>query len=107
MDQRLSQDQLRTISLARDKGASGWLNVFPLEEEGYVLNTEEFRDALALRYDKCISNLPSYCPCEKQFNMTHAMDCKTGGFMLVMMLLEIWRPSYCPKYARMLQLSPD
>ena len=49
VDQRLSQDQLRTISLARDKGAYGCLNVLPLEEEGYVLNKEEFCEALALK----------------------------------------------------------
>ena len=57
LDQRLSPEQLRTVTLARDKGASGWLNVLPLEDEGYVLNKEEFRDALALRYNKSIPNL--------------------------------------------------
>ena len=81
LDQRLPQEQLRTISLARDNGASCWLNVLPLEDEGYFLSKEEFRDALAMRYQKCISNLPSSCPCGKQFNPTHAMDCKKGGFI--------------------------
>ena len=39
LDQCLPQEHaLRTISLACDKGASGWLNVLPLEDEGYVLN---------------------------------------------------------------------
>ena len=70
LDQRLSPEQLRTVTLARYKGASGWLNVLPLEEEGYVLNKEEFRDALALRYNKSIPNLPSQCPCGKSFNST-------------------------------------
>ena len=59
LDQRPSPEQLRTVTLARDKGASGWHNVLPLEDEGYVLNKEEFRDALALRYNKSIPNLPS------------------------------------------------
>ena len=81
LDQRLSPEQLRTVTLARDKGASGWLNVLPLEDEGYVLNKEEFRDALALRYNKSIPNLPSQCLCGKSFNPTHAMVCKTGGFI--------------------------
>ena len=81
LDQRLSPEQLRTVTLARDKGASGWLNVLPLEDEGNVLNKEEFRDALALRYNKSIPNLPSQCPCGKSFNPTHAMVCKTGGFI--------------------------
>ena len=81
LDQRLSPEQLRTATLARDKGESGWLNILQLEDEGYVLNKEEFRDALALRYNKSIPNLPSLCPCGKSFNHTHAMVCKTGGFI--------------------------
>ena len=81
LDQRLSPEQLGTVTLARDKGASGWLNVLPLEDEGYVLNKEEFRDAFDLRYNKSIPNLPSQCPCGKSFNPTHAMVCKTGGFI--------------------------
>ena len=32
-----------------------------------------------MRYDKYIPNLPSHSPCGKQFNTTHAMDCKNGG----------------------------
>ena len=63
-----SLDQRLTTS--RYKGASGLLNVLPLEDEGYVLNKEEFRDALALRYNKSIPNLPSQCPCGKSFNPT-------------------------------------
>ena len=81
LDQRLSPEQLRTVTLARDKGASGWLDVLPLEDEGYVPNKKEFRDALALRYNKSIPNLPSQCPCGTSFNPTHAIVCKTGGFI--------------------------
>ena len=81
LDQRLSPEQLRTFTLARDKDASGWLNVLPLEDEGYVLSKEEFRNALDLRYNKSIPNPPSQCPCGKSFNPTHAMVCKTGGFI--------------------------
>ena len=29
-----------------------------------------------------------------------------ASFMLVMMVLEIWRPPYCPKYARMSLIEP-
>ena len=36
------------LSLARDIGTSGWLNVLPLEDEGYVLNKDEFRDTTYL-----------------------------------------------------------
>ena len=79
--QHLSHTQFRTVSLVCNKGASGWLNVLPLEDEGFSLNKEEFRDALALRYDKFISGLPSRCPCGNPFNPNHAKDCKKGGFV--------------------------
>ncbi len=65
-----------TISLAKDKGASNWLVVLPLEEEGFALNNEEFWDALYLRYDFPLQNLPSKCPCNKSINVPHAMTCK-------------------------------
>ena len=80
LDQSLFPEQLRTVTLARDKGASSWLNVLPLEDEGFVLSKEEFRDALALRYNKSIPNLPSQFSRGKSFNPIHAMVCKTGGF---------------------------
>ena len=49
----------RTVELAEEKGASSWLNVIPLQEYGFVLNKGEFRDAVALRYDRLIKGLPS------------------------------------------------
>ena len=79
--QHLSHTQFRIVSLACNKGASGWLNVLPLQDEGFSLNKEEFRDALTLRYDKFIPGLPSRCPCGNPFNPSHAMDCKKGGFV--------------------------
>lgn len=77
----LSQEQLRSILIARNKGSSGWLKVLPLEEEDYVLNKEEFRDTVALRYSKSIPSLQSFCPSGKPFNPPHTMDCKKGGFV--------------------------
>ena len=40
----------RSITLAQEKGAGAWLNVLPISSLGWVLNQEEFRDALRLRY---------------------------------------------------------
>ena len=51
------------------KGASGWLNVLLLEDDGFYLNKEEFRDVGPdLR-------IPSGYPCGKPFNPSQAMDC--------------------------------
>ena len=58
----------RTLSNAIAKGASNWLNVLPLAEEGYVLIKEEFRDAMAMRYSKHILGLPRKCACGSNFD---------------------------------------
>ena len=61
---------------ARDRRASSWLNALDFQ-----LNKEEFRDALRLRYNMKLDNLPTYCPCDKRFSVSHALDCKKGGFI--------------------------
>ena len=57
-----------------DKGASSWLNTLCLEEQNLDLNKEEFKDAVRLRYNIPLSNLPTYCPCSEKFNESHAMS---------------------------------
>eukprot|EP00794_Sanderia_malayensis_P006373 gene6373-7106_t len=42
LQEKIPESLQKHLSLARDKGALNWLTVIPLEEEGYVLNKEEF-----------------------------------------------------------------
>ena len=58
----------RFMELASEKGASGWLSVLPLDDQGFTLNKGEFCDALALRYGQNIANLRSFCPCGERFD---------------------------------------
>jgi hypothetical protein len=81
VDQSLPADVQRSLLQARDQGASSWLGVLPLEKHGFALNKSEFRDAIALRYNRHINNLPSFCVCGSRFDVTHAMNCKKGGFV--------------------------
>ena len=81
VDTKLSPATMRAVEQAREKGASSWLTARPSLEHGFVLNKSEFRDAIAIRYSQPIKNLPSQCPCGQQFTMTHAMNCKRGGFI--------------------------
>ena len=71
----------RTIEQLSEPGASSWLGALPLQEQGFNLTKAEFHDALALRYKRTVKNLPSQCPCGKDFDVTHAMNCKLGGFV--------------------------
>ena len=70
----------RSVELAKEKGASSWLSVLPLEEHGFYLHKGEFRDALCLRYGWQLNNIPQTCKCGTQFTVDHAMMCHLGGF---------------------------
>ena len=51
------------MDLSREKGASSWLTVLPLEEHGFTLHKQAFRDAIALRYGWPPLHLPATCAC--------------------------------------------
>ena len=46
------------------------------------LNKSEFQDAVKLRYDCEVPDMPSVCVCGDHFNVDHAMICKRGGFVI-------------------------
>ena len=70
------------MDLATQKGASSWLTVLPIRDMNFDLNKSEFRDAVKLRYDWDVPDMPSVCLCEDHFNVDHAMICKRGGFVI-------------------------
>lgn len=71
----------RNLEELSQPGASSWLGALPLSDQGFNLNKNEFQDALNLRYDKKLKNLPSTCPCNQPFTVTHAMNCHREGFI--------------------------
>ena len=81
IDSSLPENLASYVKQARDKGASSWLNALPIEEMAFTLNKEQFRDALRLRYNLSLDNLPSTCPCGQRFDVRHALTCKKGGFI--------------------------
>ena len=48
-DQASNNMKLAVDRTAKEKGASSWLSVFPIEEFGFFLHKGAFRDAIALR----------------------------------------------------------
>ena len=76
----LSADQQRTVELAAEKGASGWLTCRPLKRHGFAMAKAEFRDGLHLRYNWRLPHMPSACSCGSQFTIAHALSCPTGGY---------------------------
>ena len=71
----------RALDLAAEKGSSVWLTVLPLREMGFNLNKRDFRDAITLRYDWPVDDIPSTCVCGDAFTLDHAIICKRGGFV--------------------------
>ena len=78
----LSGKTLRAVDLATQKGASSWLTVLPIRDINFDLNKNEFDDAVKLRYDWEVPDMPSVCVCGDRFNVDHAMICKRGGFVI-------------------------
>ena len=72
----------RAVELATEKGASNWLTVIPIKEMNFNLNEREFRDAIKLKYDWEIADLPAMCTCGDLFTVDHAMVCRHGGLII-------------------------
>ena len=73
VEKELSSNTLRAVKQSQETGASNWLNVIPLEDQGFTLTKNEFRDALALRYNRPFKGLPSKCSCGNNFDINHAL----------------------------------
>ena len=78
---QVSNDLKRYLDLAREKGSGAWLTSLPIQSLGYVLNKQEFRDSLCLRYGWRIPNTPQYCACNEKNTIDHALICKKGGYV--------------------------
>ena len=81
IDSTLPTDLLRSVNQLRDKCASSWLTAVLLIDHGLVLNKQEFRNSLRLRYNMPLSDLPNKCLCGEKYTICHALSCKKGGFV--------------------------
>ena len=62
----LAEKTKRAVDLAAEKGASSWLAVIPVKEMDLNRNKREFKDAVHIRYDWQISDIPNVCVCGEQ-----------------------------------------
>ena len=67
----LDAKQRKMFECAGEKGASSWLSALPLRKYGYVLNKQEMRDAIRLRYGWHIPETPAFCGCGKRKSFDH------------------------------------
>ena len=73
----------RLLEAACEKGASSWLSALPLKRYGYVINKQEFQDAISLRYGWPIAGTPKHCACGTLNSVDHILICKKGGYVLM------------------------
>ena len=72
----------RAIQRAVEGKTSSWLTALPLAHHHFDLSATEFRDALALRYNRPLLKLPANCDgCGAATSLEHALDCKKGGLV--------------------------
>ena len=58
------------------------MTMIPMKEMNFKLNKREFRDAIKLRYEWEISDLPAMCICGDLFTVDHAMVSHYGGLII-------------------------
>ena len=81
LKREVSPQTRRCIELASEKGASNWMAVLPLKKLDFILNRSQFMDAFNLKYYRELRGLPTTCACTQKFTITHALNCKKGGFI--------------------------
>lgn len=78
---QLDENKRRSLKAAQEKGASSWLAALPIKRLGYVLNKQEFRDGICLRYGWQVKNTPKFCACGENNTIDHILTCKKGGYV--------------------------
>jgi len=78
---QLSPPQQLLVETAGEKGVSSWLTEPPTFESRTVLQKQDFRDAMCLRYGLPIRDLPTSCVCGKDLTVHHAHTCNAGGYL--------------------------
>jgi len=65
------------------KCSSLWLTALPIQEQGFCLNKQEFRDTLCLMFGWQLYDVPSHCVCGTSFGVDHAMVCHHSGLTFI------------------------
>jgi len=58
------------------------LSTMPLKDENFVLNKQEFFDAVYMRYAWELKRLPERCACIPKFTAEYALSCHIGGYIM-------------------------
>ena len=80
--QMLPCEQQISIQRKLNSKCSSWLTIVPTNDNGFAMSSNQFRDAISLRYGKQPKDLPSHCDGDGEvFTACHALNCKKGGLV--------------------------
>ena len=79
----LDENQKRLNDITQENGVSSWLKAYPISDQGYDLNNQQFSDCVCLHYGWRLTNIPSTCSCGSKMEIRHAMSCKKRGFITI------------------------
>ena len=77
----LGDEMKRLVLLSSEKGSSAWLTSIPLKSHAFRLNKQEFFDAIAMRYNLALKDVPQFCSCGESYSINHCLTCKLGGYI--------------------------
>ena len=80
---KMNDHMKHVLLLASEKGASTWLTSLPLKRYGFRLNKQQFWDAVCIRYDLQLKDVPKYCQCGQEYSINHCLSCKKGGYIII------------------------
>ena len=80
--QGFSESKQRTIRRAIDHPIGSWLPVLPCPKNDSVLSPREFRDGLAIRYQKPLLQMPGTCDGCGALFLEHGLNCANGGNLI-------------------------
>ena len=83
IETNLDPDTKTTVISTKEKGTFSWFTILPIEVHEFTLTKNEFRDVIHLRYNKTLKGLLSQCPCGQNYDVTHAVNCKKGSFVIM------------------------
>ena len=97
----MSSEERKQNDINLETAVSSRLTTLSIKEEGYVLNKQRFWDMLPIRYDRRLKRIPSHCACGNTFNLQHALQFPSGGFVTLRhnhirnttanLLTEVWK----------------
>ena len=80
---QLNENQKRLNDITQEKGVSNWLKTYPISDQGYGLNKQQFWDCVRLGHGWRLMNIPSTCSYRSKMDIQHTMNCKKGGFITI------------------------